>query len=90
MVDRRGASPRQRITSNTVNRLAPTAAAACDQPRIVAFSADAAASDQALFLVAGMDDYVSKPVKLATIESVLRQAAAHRLTRLGVMAEVAG
>ena len=52
-----------------------------DQPRIVAFSADAVASDQAVLLGAGMDDYVSKPVKLATIEGVLRQAAAHRLAR---------
>jgi PAS domain S-box-containing protein len=52
-----------------------------DQPRIVAFSADAVASDQAVLVGAGMDDYVSKPVKLATIEGVLRQAMAHRLAR---------
>jgi PAS domain S-box-containing protein len=52
-----------------------------EQPRIVAFSADAMASDRALFLASGMDHYVAKPVKLSTIEAELRKSAAHRATR---------
>ncbi len=43
--------------------------------RIVAMTADALVEDRATCVAAGMDDYMSKPVRLADLERALREAA---------------
>ncbi len=43
------------------------------QPKIVALTANAMQGDRELCLKAGMDDYVSKPVKLHEIEAAIRR-----------------
>jgi len=43
------------------------------QPKIVALTANAMEGDRERCLVAGMDDYISKPVKLHEIEAVIRR-----------------
>ncbi|MGY1805078.1 response regulator [Blastococcus sp. SYSU D00922] len=53
-----------------------TAAIRCmpgPQPRIVAVTASVLASDQAAFLQAGADDFLTKPVRLATLDEALSQ-----------------
>lgn len=44
------------------------------QPRIIAMTAEAMGGDEARCKAAGMDDYVTKPVQLATLEAVLERA----------------
>lgn len=43
------------------------------QPRIVALTANALQGDRELCLAAGMDDYITKPVKLADISAVIQR-----------------
>jgi len=53
-----------------------TAAIRCmpgPQPRIVAVTASVLAADRTAFLEAGADDFLTKPVRLATLEEALRQ-----------------
>jgi CheY-like chemotaxis protein len=43
------------------------------QPKIVALTANAMQGDRELCMAAGMDDYISKPVKMHEIEAVIRR-----------------
>jgi CheY-like chemotaxis protein len=43
------------------------------QPKIIALTANAMQGDRELCFEAGMDDYISKPVKLHEIESSIRR-----------------
>jgi signal transduction histidine kinase/CheY-like chemotaxis protein len=44
-----------------------------DQPRIVAVTASVLASDRTAFLGAGADEFLTKPVRLATLDATLRR-----------------
>jgi signal transduction histidine kinase/DNA-binding response OmpR family regulator/HPt (histidine-containing phosphotransfer) domain-containing protein len=46
-----------------------------DQPRIVAVTASVLASDRTAFLGAGADEFLTKPVRLATLDATLRRLA---------------
>ncbi len=46
---------------------------AARQPKIIALTANAVQGDREICLAAGMDDYVSKPVKLHEIEEAIRR-----------------
>ncbi len=43
------------------------------QPKIVALTANAMQGDRELCLSAGMDDYISKPVKIHEIDAAIRR-----------------
>jgi CheY-like chemotaxis protein len=45
------------------------------RPRLVAMTANAMQGDREDCLAAGMDDYIAKPVSLATLEAALERAA---------------
>jgi CheY-like chemotaxis protein len=49
--------------------------APAQQPRIIAMTANAMANDREHCLAAGMDDYVSKPVRLEDLRAALERAA---------------
>ena len=51
------------------------AAAPAHRPRIIAMTANAMATDREYCLAAGMDDYVSKPVRLDDLRAALERAA---------------
>jgi PAS domain S-box-containing protein len=55
--------------SRQIRRLLP----ADRQPRIIALTANAMQGDRELCLEAGMDDYISKPVKLSDISAAIRR-----------------
>ncbi|MFW6063686.1 MAG: response regulator [Chloroflexota bacterium] len=49
------------------------------QPYIVALTADATTEDRNISLAAGMDDYVSKPIRVGALVAALERAAAAKL-----------
>jgi DNA-binding response OmpR family regulator len=53
-----------------------------DRPRIVAMTAGATEADRAACLAAGMDDYVSKPIREPELRAALERAV-HRGARAG-------
>lgn len=58
------------VDATTVIRRLPI-----DQPRIVAVTASVLASDRTAFLGAGADEFLTKPVRLATLDATLRRFA---------------
>jgi signal transduction histidine kinase/CheY-like chemotaxis protein len=48
-----------------------------DKPKIIAITAYALQGDREKFIAVGMDDYLSKPMKLSDLENMLRKYASH-------------
>ena len=59
-----GVEATQRLRSMTFSR----------QPHIIAMTANALKGDREKYLNAGMDDYISKPVRIADLTQVLKNA----------------
>jgi CheY-like chemotaxis protein len=49
------------------------------QPQIVAMTANAMPEDREICLQAGMDNYISKPIKLEELFEILRQSASAKI-----------
>jgi CheY-like chemotaxis protein len=45
------------------------------RPRIIAMTANAMQGDREMCLQAGMDDYISKPIRIADLAAALERAA---------------
>ena len=51
---------------------------AAERPRIVAMTANATQGDREACLAAGMDDYVTKPIRVDALVEALNQASARK------------
>ena len=58
------------------------------RPRIVAMTANAMQGDRELCLAAGMDDYMSKPIRMEELVAALERSAARELDRIRAAALV--
>jgi CheY-like chemotaxis protein len=49
-----------------------------DRPRIIAMTANAMQGDRDMCLAAGMDDYLTKPIRVERLVEALNQASARK------------